>query len=114
MSQQQINRAANRKPTYRHLNPPQKRIIKLLEQQHSVVLSRVGIEYGLLRQYGKNWRTDTAAQLTNDYRLFYDLLREELTLNDRLNYQERKYQSDREQVQAFHEQVLRQRQATSY
>jgi hypothetical protein len=100
MSQKQINAAYKRasKMSYRWFTPEQKRLIKKMER---IALNdkdcRI-IERAMLKRHGDNWRNNRNAKKEGNYDLFFELLLENIKLNESISRLEDKYGLDRTEV----------------
>ena len=106
MSQRQINRAHMRalKITYKHLSPPEKRLVKAQEQIEIHDRSIWKIERILIAKFGDNWRRNRSIQDNSNYILFFDLCLENIKLSERITRIEDKFGLDRDEVIKRHRQ----------
>lgn len=111
MSQQGINRAYKRITTtsYKHLTPPQKRLVKAMEQIAQNNLDMRIIGRSLIAQYGVGWRRSEQAKQDTDYKLFMQLNYDNLKLSEKVSRLEKKYSLSRDNVMDFHTQMNRAR-----
>ena len=104
MGQRQIDAAFRRslKTVYKHLSPPQYRLVKAVEQiaQHDKSLTVV--ERTLKHYYGTDWRHDKEAQADHDYAFFFWLLEDSERLNKKIARLEAKYELNEGEVMRFH------------
>ena len=104
MGQRQIDAAFRRslKTVYKHLSPPQYRLVKAQEQFDQHEKDMAVIERSMIFRYTHDWRRRPEARQDEDYNLFYWLLNDMDKLDDRITRLENKYDLDREVVMRYH------------
>jgi len=113
MTQRQIDAAYRRslKTVYKHLTPPQYRLVKLMEQIEQNNKDICEIEHHLIATYGPNWRKSPYAPQWEDYWLYMYINFNNITLAKKVSRLEDKHGLDRDEVMAFHNQMNQQHSA---